>query len=502
MRSNNEVLLVLPPALIKEGGAAVVFPPIGLAYLASSLKEHLPEVGVGILDAVAEGYPHSFPWGEGYRIVGLSDELFQARVAEVRPAVVGFSCLFTNQHEAVLRAARLVKEIDPTIRVVVGGAHATAVPEELLQHPEIDLVVRGPGELTFVELLRCWLDNGDIRKIPSIAFRDPDTNVAVVRPIRIPEIPLDDYPFPDYSALNMPLYWKWEKAMPIHPTHQRAFPIVTARGCPHKCVFCYVPQAWGKSMFHRSIDNVRAEIRHLREHWGCEELQVLDDNFGHYMDFTLEFLDVAKAEGIRKIMPFNGATLLSTRQPLFLDKMQELGLEYLRIFTESGEPETLKKMRKPHNRKMIDEVITAARRRNLMLYAYFIMGFPWQSIEDMEREAKTAREFDVDFSTFFVVTALPGTKLHEECKSQGILAPDVAYSDINNYSGNLTTSRFSHWDVERVTKQAYIDANFSDPERIPRIARLFNQPVEEIHRRKTRAEEFLAKVIARQADKA
>ena len=247
-------------------------------------------------------------------------------------------------------------------------------------------------------------------------------------------------------------------------------------------------------MFRRSIDNVRAEIRFLRDRYGCEELQVMDDNFGFFKEFTMDFLDAAKTEGIRKVVPFSGSTLLSMRDPLFLDKMQELGLEHLRIFPESGSPETLKKMKKPHNRKMIDEVIETARRRDLMIYAFFLSGFPWQTLDDMEREAKIAGEMDVDFRTFFTVTALPGTALYEECKASGILAPDVGFSDISNYSGNISTPQFSHWEVERVSKRAYIATNFSSPERVSRIARMFSQPVEEIYRRKERAETFLAEV--------
>src|SRR3989339_623633 len=298
------IMLLNPPTLARKGESLSVFPPVGLLYIASYLKAQLSDISVSVVDAVVDGYPACFSFKEKYLIYGLSDDDLKAKIAELKPDIVGLTCMFTNQHEAVLQAARLVKEVQSEILVVIGGSHATAVADELLQHQQVDVVVRGPGEELFLSVVQCFKDHADFKRVPSVAYRENDGRI-VVKPIVVSDVSLDDLPPPDFSLVNVDMYHKLRYHMPT-PSVYKALPISLSRGCPNKCIFCYVSAVWGTSIRHRSIENIRSEIRDMRERYGVEELHILDDNFGFFKEFSLEFMRMARQEGIRKIVPFNG----------------------------------------------------------------------------------------------------------------------------------------------------------------------------------------------------
>lgn len=490
------VLLIQPPQLLRKGGRFQSTLPLGLAYLAGFLERHVPEVECRILDAVTEGFPNSYDVSERHMVIGLPDEAIKTWVATIRPTIVGISCLFTNQHGRALHVARLVKDIDPDILTVMGGAHATAAAELILADGSVDIIARGPGEECFADIVRAVLEGGDIERIAGTAYRQRESGRIIIKPPAVTLRPIGELPYPAYHKLDMQKYFDMAAYSPIQPTHAPAMPILTTRGCPYHCTFCYVSSSWGTNIIHRPIDDVIEEVRLLRDRYGVRELHVMDDNFGFFPEYSCEFLARSKAMGIEKIVPFSGATMKALQSTTFMDALREAGLHYLSIFLESGSSETLRKVHKPHNLAMIERVIRQARERNFLIYGHFILGFPWQTIEDMEHEVDLAGEFDLDFRSFSVLCALPGTALYDECRDKGYLAPGVSFDDISLYSGNIATPAFSNIDVERIANSAYIRTNFATANHVERAARVFSVDVAEMLRRKARAEDFLAALDA------
>jgi anaerobic magnesium-protoporphyrin IX monomethyl ester cyclase len=490
--SRKIVLLIQPPQLLRKGARFQSTFPLGLAYVAGYLERYVPEVECLALDAVAEGFPNSYDLTERHMVIGLSDADIKARIADIKPTIVGISCLFTNQQATALQVARLAKDVDPAIVTVMGGAHATAAADQLLGHNEVDLIVRGPGEECFADVVRAILEGGGVKHIPGVAYRERETGRIVVPPPAVTSRPIEELPFPAYHKIPVHKYFAMAEHSPIHPSCPPAMPILTARGCPYHCTFCYVSYSWGTNINHRSLDNVLREVRMLRDTYGVRELHVMDDNFGFYRDFSCDFLAQSRTLGIEKIVPFSGATMKALKDPVFMEALRDAGLHYLSIFVESGSPETLRKVRKPHNIAMVDQVIRQARERDFLIYGFFVLGFPWQSIADMEHEVDLAGELDLDFRSFSVLCALPGTALYNECRDNGHLAPGVSFEDISLYSGNIATERFSNLDVERIAKTAYLRTNFATPGHVERAAKVFSVSVAEMLSRKERAELFLA----------
>lgn len=492
--ARKTVLLIQPPHLLRKGARFQSTFPLGLAYVAGFLERHVPEVECLICDAVTEGFPNSYDYSERHTLIGLSSEEIKARIIAIKPAIVGISCLFTNQHGTALQVARLVKEVDHGIVTVMGGAHATAAADQILLHDDVDLIVRGPGEECFADVVSTVIAGGDVTRIPGIAYRDAESGRVVVKPPSVTTRPIEHLPFPAYHKLPVEKYFAMAEHSPIQPTRPPAMPILTTRGCPYHCTFCYVSYSWGTNINHRSLDNVLSEVRLLRDNYGVRELTVMDDNFGFYRDYSCDFLAESRKLGIEKVVPFSGATMKALKDPIFMEALRDAGLHYLSIFVESGSPATLRKVRKPHNLSMVDQVIRQARERDFLIYGFFVLGFPWQSVADMEHEVDLAGSLDLDFRSFSVLCALPGTALYDECRDAGYLAPDVAFEDISLYSGNISTPEVSNLDIERVAKAAYIRTNFATPSHVERAAKVFSVEPAEMLRRKARAEAFLAEL--------
>lgn len=485
------VLLIQPPTSVRKGAVFNSSFPLGLAYMAAYVEREVPGVEVVVLDATAEGYRERRDDESGrFEVFGLGDAVIRRRIAAVRPLVVGISCLFTNQHSIALRMARLAKEVDPRIVTVMGGAHSSGAAADVLQCPHVDAVVNGPGEETLKDLVACLRAGAALDRVPGITCRRDGT--VVVSPMALPTVPLDSYPFPALEKLPIALYRELGNYSAIRPAFPPALPIITSRGCAYRCVFCYVNGMWGSGMRYRSLENVLDEVKLWRERYDVQEIHIMDDNFGYRKEPTYALLDGLKALGVRKIVPINGSTLVALQDPVFLAKMRELGYEFLRVYMESADPDTLKKMHKPHRLVTIHNVIDLARKHGFLLYGSYMLGFPWQTIDDMTHEVELARSLDVDYWSFNSVMALPGTELYDQCRREGFLAPEVGFDDLTLYSGNIRTPAFSNLDVERITKQAFLTVNFSSAERVARAARIFNVPVENILERKRRAESFLS----------
>lgn len=495
---NRTVLLIQPPQLLRNGARFQATFPLGLAYVAGFLERFAPDIEVIVLDAVTEGYPNTYPISPRHSALGLFPAEVKARIAAIRPAIVGISCLFTNQHSEALKVAALAKEVDPGILTVMGGSHATAAAAMILEDEAVDLIVRGPGEECFADVVWTYFDGGDFSRIPGLAYRHAESGAVVVKPPAVTQRPLDDLPFPAYHKLPMEKFFTMSEFLPIQPTCKPSLPILTTRGCPYNCTFCYVSYSWGKSINHRSCDNLMQEVRLLRDTYGVRELHVMDDNYGYYRDFSIEFMVRSRQMGVEKIVPFSGATMKALQDEAFMRALRDSGLHYLGIFCESGASETLRRVRKPHNLKMVDTVIRQARAMDFLIYGFFILGFPWQSIADMEHEVDLAGELDLDFRSFSVLCALPGTALYDECRDNGYLAADVSFDDISLYTGNISTPQFSSLDVERIAKTAYIRTNFATPGHVERGAKVFNVTSSEMLARKARAESFLSALPAAQ----
>lgn len=243
--------------------------PLGLCCLKAAVKKHIPEAKVVVKDYHAGWgrrtvalpcelaylreyypFPDSSPFSTffNYFHFGASFEALVEDVAGEAPDLVGISCLFSAYHNEALRCAGEIRK-RLGVPIIMGGAHASAAPLTLLEHPVVDFVIRGEGERPFVEFLRAFSGNADYAAAPNLGFKK---NGELVLTEMEENYPLDEIPIPDFSDLN-PARYNFEK-------RPMAF-ILSSRGCPHRCSFCSVQLTFGNRYRRRDPGAVVEEMQ-------------------------------------------------------------------------------------------------------------------------------------------------------------------------------------------------------------------------------------------------
>ena len=386
-----KVLLIQPPVQ-DFYDTDVRLQPIGLCYLRAAVKKYLSDVDVIIKDyhggcgrrtvavprelryltdyySVADKSPFS-TFHQYYHFGKPFDEI-ESEIAEIRPDVVGISSLFTPYYREVLEvAARAKKRLN--VPVLVGGSHASAVPESLLSSANVDYVIRGEGEKAFVEFLRYLKGRKRIEEVPNLAYKK--AHEFVFNPL-VDNFSIDELPFPDLSDLLSATYTLARKSMTF---------MITSRSCPHKCSFCSVHTTFGTNYRRRSLENVLEEIE-LRYQQGYRVIDFEDDNLTYYKNIFKDLCRRLIARFPNREMEFvamNGISYLSLDEEL-LGLMFRAGFSHLNLALVSSDKTVRETTKRPHTLEAYLKVVHKAVQLGFKIVSYQILGLPNESLESM-----------------------------------------------------------------------------------------------------------------------
>lgn len=425
-----KVLLIQPPFTIFKTEVRACHPPLGLAYLTSVLKE---DHDVAILDALAEGYDEEAPVDKEFVRYGLSFENIRKRIERFTPDVVGVSCLFSSQSQNVREICRLVKDIDKRIVTVIGGAHPSTLPEEMLDDDSIDFVIIGEAEETLSSLLECLEAGKDIRacNLDGIGFKYKGSIQIDKRNKYLSN--LDDLPFPYWDIFPLKRYFSI--GMPHGGSLKNVpfIPIITSRGCPFECVFCSVHNLWGRSYRKRSAENVLKELDYLVSEFSIKEILFEDDNLTFDKKRAKEIFRGILDRSLKISWSMPNGVALQTLDDEMLELMKASGCHSISIGLESGDEFILKNIiKKPIMLKMVKPVVNKAKSLGLEVTAFFVVGLPGETSEQLGNTFRLAENLDVDNVNFFYATPLPGTRLLEICKEKRLLEEALDYSRLKS----------------------------------------------------------------------
>ena len=386
-----KVLLIQPPVQ-DFYDTDVRLQPIGLCYLKAAVQKHLPNVDVLIKDYhggcgrrtvtiprefryLSAYYPAAdkspFSAFHQYYHFGKSFDEIEAEVAALEPDVVGISSLFTPYYREVLEvAARVKKRRD--VPVVVGGSHASAVPESLLSSVHIDYVIRGEGEKALVEFLRFLQGHRPLEDVLNLAYKK--NGEFYFNPIG-DNYPPDQLPFPDFSEFSGRTYTLAGKPVTF---------MITSRSCPHKCSFCSVHTTFGHNYRRRSLENVLEEIE-LRYQGGYRVIDFEDDNLTYY---KMTFKDLCRRLIERfpnremEFVAMNGISYLSLDDEL-LELMFQAGFSHLNLALVSSDTTVRETTKRPHTLQSYLRVVRKAHELGFKIVSYQILGLPNESLGSM-----------------------------------------------------------------------------------------------------------------------
>lgn len=385
-----KVLLINPHFLRKKQRYSKLtyhYYPSGLVYIASNLPKEKYEVK--ILDLFTEE---------------LSEKEFIKLVIRFGPSFVGISS-YTENIVSAFEIANLLKKIDSSIKIILGGPHASALPERTLQESNnIDFIITGEGEEKMVDLLELLCINNETVKSDRLCRQE---RKVINNPYQFIDN-LDTLSFPEWDFLKLNKYRPLIKLKDNSPE----LPLITQRGCPYSCTFCY--DIHGKNIRQRSIVNIIKEINYNLIRLHVKSFAILDEVFTFDRDRTINFCHSIINSGINKLVTFG----CSTRADL-LDKdliliMKRAGFNRIMIGVESASKATLKRMNKSIPIDTMINNIRFLKLNSILTHASIIIGYPFETKNDIKKTIKFAKSLSPDYVSINILFPYPGTEIFNE----------------------------------------------------------------------------------------
>lgn len=387
-----------------------------------------PHLGIAYLAAVSERR------GDEVRVFDMDVEDVPLRdfVREYQPDIVGITSN-TPQVKQGWHAAREIKAVLDVL-IVQGGPHVSALPEESASRPEIDVVARGEGEETWINLCevieRAKKQNPNFKSsdllntadktldgVLGITYQASDGKIRHTH--ERPSIAdLDALPFPAYKYFKMERYTSLQPAMDAIKMG-KSFSIMTSRGCPYRCTFCsqsVMAEKWRA----RSPESVVKEWAHLVRDLGAQEIGILDDSANINRKRLHDMADLLINEKLNHVpwILINGIRANLADEDL-LRHLKQAGLLRLAFGVETGDEDILESIDKRVTHEQIRQAFKNAKKVGLETVGFFIIGLPGDTEVTMEKTIKFACELDPLVANFSMMTPYPGTKVWEQVHRNG-----------------------------------------------------------------------------------
>lgn len=396
-----KILFVEPPKDYWFVMGEYLPPPYGVLQLAAYLENKNEAVDIQVLDCNAEG---------------LDWKGLEKRIESFNPDIVASSTLATCNTYVSVRTLETAKKVNPDIVTVAGGQHFTVLAEESLKaYPEIDVIVRGEGEDTLVELVQNVSDGRPFSDVQGVSFRN---NEQIMHNPSRPLIEnIDDLPFPGYKYVEHLVQKYHFKGM----GGSRRYALIEAsRGCPHQCTFCTQWRHWGSRWRLKSPKRIADEFQFCYENYGSRFLWLTDDNYG-LGKRARELADELNSRGFADdIMWFmQGRCDDVAENPENLSLLRKAGLRWILLGVENNNPSTLDSFRKETTPDDARKAVKLLKENDIFTQGMFIIGQRKDTAKSMVDLREFANDLDPDIAIFGILTPFPGTAVYEEAKRNG-----------------------------------------------------------------------------------
>lgn len=407
-------------ALVSVEDGLTMTPPMGLAYLATYLERK-----TGFDDTVI--------------VDGNYDDVHK-RLQGLRPDLIGISAMSLRYGKAIKMAQEIKKYSGA--QLIIGGVHISTLPHSF--NDVFDFGIIGEGEEAFREVVSAFgetgpLDGKTLSDIPGVVFSG---NGGVRLTPRRPLIKdLDDIPIPDMKYVDS-RYFRPREEVGLGLIAPCA-PMMTARGCPYKCVFCSTSKFWDRYRSNSvawSVENVR----YLAEDIGVGVINILDDMFTVSKKRLRRFRDAMKEEELLGRVTFTCNARSNHIDDETCEILKEVGVLNLNFGFESGSERTLEYLKVGSTSvEKNKEAIRTCKRHGLVVYGSLMFGCPGETAEDMNETLEFidfAKKEGADYIWSFVATPFPCTGFWEEAKQKGIVSDDMDWENEDNVAslhGNM-----------------------------------------------------------------
>lgn len=388
-------------------------------------------------------------------------EDIRSEIQSQRPLCVAISSMTGPQIAGGLKASQLVKAVDKQIPVVWGGVHPSLLPEQTLRSEYIDIVVVGEGEYCFPEVVEALRENKPLRDIPGICYKENGQPHATH-----PREFLDLNVLPDlpYHLLDVNKYMQ----MPFL-VDQQSLPIITSRGCPYHCEYCYSLAYNRRKWRALSAERVFEVIEHLTHRYEINSLYLLDDEF---------FIDRKRVSRLCDLILRKGLSLAFHNANIRVNEVLDYDLETLRMLrrtgfvkvflgVESGSDEILERIHKGIKAEQVLEANRRLKTAGIVPIFSFMGGFPFETSQDVHKTLSLSLKLlndnpDALFYGISLYSPFPGTPLFDYCVQKGMPVPEDLEGWVRFEYDRLNYRQFSNKDLAFI-KDAALFSQYTHP---------------------------------------
>lgn len=417
-----KILLINSPIRLDAKPSCI---PYGLATIAASLRDAGLDVEIYDINALRP-----------------SREEMISTLRQKSWDVAGISGLITTYRFQKWLIPHL-KAINPEAPVVSGGGLATSNSELMFKETQVDITVAGEGEQTMTELCEALSTDAEIDGIPGICFRRNGTTAVNKKRKNIEN--LDSIPFPAWDLIPMEIYLQnpiWgtlagnSSGFKRDEKVTRSMNIISSRGCPFSCQYCY--HLFGRSDYRfRSARSVVDEIEALVARYGVDFIGFVDDNMMASEKRLLEFCDLMEKKRFPITWGCHGR--VTNAKAEILERMFQVGCVWIGYGIESGSQRMLDRMKKKARVEQAKRAIINTRKVGIYPNTTFIFGYPGETPETIQETIDFKRELGIECGSFFA-TPYPGTPLYDEIgpRIQDEEAFICSLGNATDFSINLT----------------------------------------------------------------
>ncbi|MFX1451907.1 MAG: B12-binding domain-containing radical SAM protein [Promethearchaeota archaeon] len=375
------------------------YPPLGIGYLISSLRNKFGERSIN------------------FRVV---DTEIEKEINNFSPDIVGISAVSQNYNKAAFYA-KIAKKFG--IPVLCGGVHISMMPLSLTRHMDVGVI--GEGEITICDLFDLFIKKrklyeNDLKKIKGIIYWKKDGKIATTEK-REQISPLDSIQFPARDLLNI----KSKTYM------------FTTRGCAYRCSFCASSRFWKKVRFF-SAEYVVNEIELLVNKYNVNHISFQDDLFSLDLNRIKKIIKLLNKRDLSNRVTFSGAIRANLVNENVIQLLKQMGLASLGLGLESGCNKILKFLKRD-NIKIEDNknAIQIIKKFGIDVYGSFIIGSPQEDKKDILETLKFVKKSKLKGIGVYVLTPFPGTPVWEIARSKGLVNENMEWKRLNvNFGEN------------------------------------------------------------------
>lgn len=434
--------------------------PLGVLTLAGWVRQELPDYNIQILDVHMDLHK---AMSNINRVPMDVDGFIAQELNKVHfvPDYIGISMSFSNGHVACLKMIDICKERWQESKVITGGMHATTFASRIILDPNIDFIIRGPGDISFIELLKALEGHKSPENILGVVTGLNNIDNFGLRLENLDAIP----PYP-YDLIDMEYLVINESTSPVYEKGIRTGLVLISRGCPFSCSFCSASNVHGKKIFYKSVHRVLSEIEDLISNYKVNQLCIMDDLFGADKKYFYNLFAEVERRNLKVSLVIPGGLSLVLFNEAMIDVLVKYGLKAVNFPLESGSQYVQENILKKHiDLVKAAQLISYAKGKGLFVGVNIVIGLPGETQELVNETSQFIKKLPVDWTSLFVAYPYPGTRMTEILFERGELTNDklieIWESSAQGFKPRIfDTKEFSGKELSEEVYNLNIELNF------------------------------------------